>query len=96
VEAVNRAGIPLAEVTMTVPNALEVIYEMSQSLPEMVIGAGTVLDAETARRSLDAGARFLTSPGFVPEVLEFAVKNDIVVFPGALTPTEVIAAWATG
>jgi 2-dehydro-3-deoxyphosphogluconate aldolase/(4S)-4-hydroxy-2-oxoglutarate aldolase len=96
VEAVNRAGIPVAEVTMTVPNALDVIFEMSQSLPEMVIGAGTVLDAETARRSLDAGARFLTSPGFVPEVVEFAARNDIVVFPGALTPTEVITAWKAG
>jgi 2-dehydro-3-deoxyphosphogluconate aldolase/(4S)-4-hydroxy-2-oxoglutarate aldolase len=62
----------------------------------MLIGAGTVLDAETARRCVDAGAQFLTSPGFVPEVVEFAVKNGIVVFPGALTPTEVITAWKAG
>ena len=62
----------------------------------MVIGAGTVLDTETARRCLDAGARFLTSPGVVPDVVEFALKNEVVVFPGALTPSEVIAAWKSG
>jgi 2-dehydro-3-deoxyphosphogluconate aldolase/(4S)-4-hydroxy-2-oxoglutarate aldolase len=95
-EAVHRAGIPIAEVTMTVPHALDVIREMTKSLPDMVIGAGTVLDVETARRCLDAGARFLTSPGFVPEVMAFAQKHDVVVFPGALTPTEVIAAWKGG
>lgn len=96
VEAVNSAGIPLAEITMTVPKACDVIAQMSRIFPDMVIGAGTILDTEMARRSLDAGARFLTSPGFVPEVVEFALKNDVVVFPGALTPTEVITAWKAG
>jgi 2-dehydro-3-deoxyphosphogluconate aldolase/(4S)-4-hydroxy-2-oxoglutarate aldolase len=96
VGAVYRAGIPLAEVTMTVPDAIDVIGEMTRTHPDMVIGAGTVLDTETARRCLDAGARFITSPGFVPEVVEFALKNDVVVFPGALTPSEVIAAWKAG
>ena len=95
-DALNRAGILLAEVTMTVPKACELIAQMSKILPDMVIGAGTVLDTETARRCLDAGARFITSPGFVPEVVEFALKNDVVVFPGALTPSEVIAAWKAG
>ena len=95
-EAVYRAGIPIAEVTMTVPKAVDVICQMAKLLPDMVIGAGTVLDAETARRCLDAGARFITSPGLVPEVVEFARKNDVVVFPGALTPSEVIAAWKAG
>jgi 2-dehydro-3-deoxyphosphogluconate aldolase/(4S)-4-hydroxy-2-oxoglutarate aldolase len=60
------------------------------------VGAGTVLDEETAKRCLDAGARFLTSPGLVPEVVDFALKNDVVIIPGALTPSEVIAAWKTG
>ncbi len=96
VEAVNRAGIPIAEVTMTVPNAIDVISHMAKSLPSMIIGAGTVLDKETAQRCLDAGAKFLTSPGLVVEVVEFAVKNEVVVFPGALTPTEVITAWKAG
>jgi 2-dehydro-3-deoxyphosphogluconate aldolase/(4S)-4-hydroxy-2-oxoglutarate aldolase len=62
----------------------------------MVVGAGTVLDTETAQRCLDAGARFLTSPGLVLEVVDFAVKRDLVVFPGVLTPTDVIAAWKAG
>lgn len=95
-EAVYRSGIPIAEITMTVPGATEVISQLSQSLPDLVVGGGTVLDAETARRCLDAGAKFLTSPGLVMEVVEFAVKNDVVVFPGALTPTEVITAWKAG
>ena len=95
-ESVNRAGIPIAEVTMTVPNAIDVISRAAKKLPEMIVGAGTVLDRETAQRCLDAGARFLTSPGLVMEVVEFAVKNDVVVFPGALTPTEVITAWKAG
>jgi 2-dehydro-3-deoxyphosphogluconate aldolase/(4S)-4-hydroxy-2-oxoglutarate aldolase len=95
-EAVYQAGIPVAEITNTVPDAAGVIYKLAKRFPDMVVGGGTVLDAETARRCLDAGAKFLTSPGLVPEVVEFARKNDVVVFPGALTPTEVIAAWKAG
>ena len=95
-EAVNRSGIPIAEITMTVPRALDVIAHLAKSLPEMVVGAGTVLDIETARRCLDAGAMFLTSTGLVPEVVEFALKNDIAVFPGAMTPTDLIAGWKMG
>lgn len=95
-EAVYRAGIPIAEITMTVPKAIEVISHLAKKLPDMVVGAGTVLDVETAQRCIDAGAKFLTSPGLIAKVVEFAVKKDIVVFPGALTPTEVIAAWTAG
>src|SRR5579862_9921223 len=95
-EAVYRAGIPIAEITMTVPNALEVITHLASKLPDMVLGAGTVLDTATAQRCIDAGAKFLTSPGLITKVVDFAVKKDIVVFPGALTPTEVITAWAAG
>lgn len=95
-EAVYRAGIPIAEITMTVPDAVEVIRQTLKKVPDMVVGAGTVLDTDAARRALDAGARFLTSPGFIPEVVEFALKHDVVVFPGALTPSEVIAAWKAG
>ena len=95
-EAVNRSGIPIAEITMTVPGALDVIAHLTKTLPDMVVGAGTVLDIETARRCLDAGAMFLTSTGLVPEVVEFALQNDLVVFPGAMTPTDVIAGWKMG
>jgi 2-dehydro-3-deoxyphosphogluconate aldolase/(4S)-4-hydroxy-2-oxoglutarate aldolase len=95
-EAVNRGGISIAEITMTVPEAMEVIADLTRNIPEMIVGAGTVLDIETAKRCLDAGAKFLTSPGLVLEVVEFAVKNDVIIFPGALTPTEVITAWNAG
>ena len=92
-ETVNDAGIPIAEITMTVPGAVEVIAQLAGQVSRFVVGAGTVLDAETAKRCLDAGACFLTGPGLVPEVVEFALKNDVVVIPGALTPSEIIAAW---
>ena len=95
-ETVNHGGIPIAEITMTVPEAIKVINGLTRSTPKMIVGAGTVLDIETAKRCLDAGAKFLTSPGLVLEVVEFAAKSDIVVFPGALTPTEVITAWKAG
>lgn len=95
-EEVYRAGIPVAEITLTIPNALNVISCLAKAFPNMVVGAGTVLDARTAHRCIDAGAKFLTSPGLVAEVVEFAVKKEVVVFPGALTPTEVIAAWNAG
>jgi len=95
-EALNRAGIPIAEITMTVPGALEVISELAMNLPEMIVGAGTVLDVETAQRCVDAGATFLTSTGLVPEVVEFARMKGVLVIPGALTPSEVIHAWKAG
>jgi 2-dehydro-3-deoxyphosphogluconate aldolase/(4S)-4-hydroxy-2-oxoglutarate aldolase len=90
------AGIPIAEITMTVPGAINVIGELAQKFPDMVVGAGTVLDTETAERCLDAGARFITSTGLVPEVIGTAHRRGVVVIPGALTPTEVISAWKAG
>lgn len=91
-----NAGIPLAEITMTVPGAVGVIQQLTKRFPGMVVGAGTVLDADTARACVDAGARFLTSTGLVPEVIEIALSNHIVAIPGALTPSEVITAWKAG
>lgn len=95
-EALQRSGIPIAEITMTVPHAIEVISQLAKSLPEMMVGAGTVLDVETAQRCVDAGANFLTSTGFLADVVEFARKKDVLVIPGALTPSEVIRAWKAG
>ncbi len=95
-ETVYSAGIPVAEITMTTPGALEVIDDLAKRYPEMAVGAGTVLDEDSARLCIDAGARFLTSPGFVPEVVAYANKLNVVVLPGALTPTEIIAAWKAG
>jgi 2-dehydro-3-deoxyphosphogluconate aldolase/(4S)-4-hydroxy-2-oxoglutarate aldolase len=95
-EAVSRGGIPIVEITMTVPGAIEVISHLLKRIPEMIVGAGSVLDVETARRCLDAGAQFLTTDGLDLGVVEFAVKQHVVVFPGTLTPTEVITAWKAG
>lgn len=96
VNAVADSGIPIAEVTMTIPGAVEVISELARSRPELIVGAGTILDIETARRCLDAGAKFLTSSGLDIQIVEFGVKNKVVVFPGALTPTEIMTAWKAG
>lgn len=95
-ETLFTAGIPVAEITMTVPGAIEVIGQLVQRFPRMAVGAGTVLDEEMARRCIDAGASFITSTGLVPEVVDIALKAQVVAIPGALTPTEVIAAWKTG
>ena len=95
-DMMTRGNIPVVEITMTVPGAIDVIAQIAKSHPELIVGGGTVLDAETAARCVDAGAKFLTSPGFVPDVVAFALKSEVVVFPGALTPTEVIAAWKAG
>ena len=96
-EAVCAGGVPIVEVTMTVPGAVEVIAELSKSMGrEVMIGAGTVLDAENARRCLDAGAQFIVSPGFDLETVKLAQREGIMVMPGALTPTEVITAWKAG
>ena len=95
-ETVYSAGIPVVEITLTTPGALDVIDDIAKRYPDMAVGAGTVLDKESAQSCIEAGARFLTSPGFVPEVVAFANTANIVVLPGALTPTEVIAAWKAG
>lgn len=95
-EALVRGGIPVAEITMTVPGGIEVISHLAKHLPGLVVGAGTVLDADLARRCIDAGAKFLTSPGLVLDVVETAARLGVVVFPGALTAGEVIAAWKAG
>lgn len=91
-EAVSRGGIPIVELTMTVPKATELIAHLVKKHPDLVVGAGTVLDVATARACLDAGAHFLTSPGLDLEIVEFAVKQSIIVIPGVLTPSEVMAA----
>jgi 2-dehydro-3-deoxyphosphogluconate aldolase/(4S)-4-hydroxy-2-oxoglutarate aldolase len=95
-EIIYRSGIPVIEITMTVPGAIDVIAHVAKTLPDMVVGAGTVLDTETAQRCLDAGAKFITSTGLVMDVVEFTVKSGITVMPGAMTPSEVIAAWKAG
>ncbi len=95
-ESVASGGIPIVELTMTVPGAIDVISHLVRSAPQLIVGAGTVWDTETARRCLDAGARFLTSTGLDLQTVEFAHQQNVVIFPGALTPTEVMMAWKAG
>jgi 2-dehydro-3-deoxyphosphogluconate aldolase/(4S)-4-hydroxy-2-oxoglutarate aldolase len=95
-EAVSRGGLPIVELTMTVPNATELIARLIKKHPHMVVGAGTVLDLETARACLAAGARFITSPGLDLEIVQFAAGAGVTVMPGALTPSEIIAAVKAG
>jgi 2-dehydro-3-deoxyphosphogluconate aldolase/(4S)-4-hydroxy-2-oxoglutarate aldolase len=92
-DAVACGGIPIVEMAMTVQGAADVISQLARKKPEMIVGAGSVLDVEMARVCVGAGATFLTSEGFDAEVVEFAGKEGVVVLPGALTPTEVITAW---
>lgn len=94
-EALNSAGIPVAEINMTSPAAMDVITDVARDFPDMIIGADLV-DLESAHRCVDAGAKFLTSPGLVPGLIEFALTHDVLTFPGVLTPSEVIAAWKAG
>ena len=95
-ESVCAAGIPIVEITMTVPGAVDVIHELVQENTGIIVGAGNVLYLDTARRCLDAGAAFLTTAGLDPDIVNLASGRDVVVFPGALTPTEVHSAWKTG
>ena len=95
-EAVSRGGIPIVEVTLTVPNAHKAISHLVQNAPEVIVGAGGVPDVETARQCLDAGAKFLASDGLDPELVTFAVKEGVVMIPGTLTPSEVLRAWKMG
>jgi 2-dehydro-3-deoxyphosphogluconate aldolase/(4S)-4-hydroxy-2-oxoglutarate aldolase len=97
VEAILRAGISVAEITMTVPNALDAMATVAKRFAgKVLLGAGTVTDAETARRAVDAGALFVVTPCLVPEVIEAAHRADVAVLPGALTPGEIFEAFRLG
>lgn len=96
VETVALGGIPIVELTLTVPGVFAVISKIRKEHPGMVVGAGTVLDLNAAKRCLDAGAMFVTSPGLVIEVVDFSVASGVVAMPGALTPSEVQRALRSG
>ncbi len=97
VEAIYNGGIRAAEITMTVPGAIRALEKVADALGDkIVLGAGTVLDAETARIAMLAGAEFFVSPGLKLATIEMAKRYSKVVMPGALTPTEVLTAWEAG
>ena len=95
-ETIFKGGIPVVEITMTTPAGVDVIAQLIREHPGTIVGAGTVLDVDTARACLGAGAHFLTNTGLDPELVEFAHKNDIPMIPGALTPSEVMMAKKSG
>lgn len=95
--AIEAGGISVLEVTMTVPGALEVIRRLVQDAGDRIlIGAGTVLDSETARACMLAGASFIVSPALNLKTIEICQRYGVAVFPGALTPTEIVTAWQAG
>jgi 2-dehydro-3-deoxyphosphogluconate aldolase/(4S)-4-hydroxy-2-oxoglutarate aldolase len=95
--AIQAGGVPILEITMTVPGAIEVISALSARLgAEALIGAGTVIDADTAEKCIQAGAQFVVSPSLNLKVIELCQRYSISVCPGALTPTEVVSAWQAG
>ena len=97
VEAICAGGIPILEITLTVPGAINIIAELTRRLGDQaLIGAGTVLDADSARACVDAGAKFVVSPSLDVATIETCNTLDVPVFPGALTPTEVVTAWKAG
>jgi 2-dehydro-3-deoxyphosphogluconate aldolase / (4S)-4-hydroxy-2-oxoglutarate aldolase len=97
VEALVEAGLIVAEITMTVPRAIDTIASVARHFGDKVlVGAGTVTDADTARRAVDAGAEFIVTPCLVPEVIDAARRAEVAVLPGALTPTEVLQAFRLG
>lgn len=95
-KTIARAGIPILEVDMNFPGAMGIVSHLAKHAPEVIVGAGSVLNAGVASRCWAEGARFFTCDGLLPDVLDFAAKQNVLVIPGALTPTEVIAAWNAG
>lgn len=95
--AILKGGIPVLEVTMTVPGAVQMIRELTREVgSEALIGAGTVLDAKTAQQCMEAGAQFIVSPALDLGTISYCRERGIAIMPGALTPTEIVSAWSAG
>ena len=95
-KALHAGGLSCLEITMTTPGALRAIEEAREELPDVLMGAGTVLDAPTARQAILAGAQFLVTPTVALDVIEMANRYGVPVIPGAMTPTEILTAWEAG
>jgi 2-dehydro-3-deoxyphosphogluconate aldolase/(4S)-4-hydroxy-2-oxoglutarate aldolase len=94
--AIAAGGVTVLEVTMTVPGAIRVMRRLAEERPDILIGAGTVLDAETARMCILEGAQFVVSPALKIPTIEMCHRYGVAVLPGALTPTEIVTAWEAG
>lgn len=95
-KALCEGGLPCAEVTFRTAAAEESIRQMTEAYPEMLVGAGTVLTTEQVDRAVAAGAKFIVSPGFDPEIVDYCLKKEIPVFPGCITPSEIAQAVKRG
>lgn len=95
-EALIKGGLPCAEVTFRTEAAQESIWIMKESYPEMLVGAGTVLTTAQADAAVEAGAEFIVTPGFDPEIVDYCIEKGIPVFPGCITPSEVAQAVKRG
>lgn len=95
-EAIAAGGVTVLEITMTVPGAMQVMRKLAETRPDILIGAGTVLDPETARMCILEGAQFVVSPAINVKTIEMCHRYSIAVLPGGLTPTEVVTAWQAG
>ena len=96
IAAIQAGGLSVLEITMTVPGAVELIREVTRRASGALVGAGTVLDPETARACIDAGARFVVSPALDVSTIAACREAGVAVLPGALTPTEIVTAWKAG
>jgi len=97
IDALAAGGVKALEVTMTVPRAIELIGEIAPTLPpDFVIGAGTVVDPDTAHAAILAGARFIVGPVLRPAVIDVCHRYDVAVMPGCFSPTEILTAWEAG
>ncbi|HQZ81884.1 MAG TPA: bifunctional 4-hydroxy-2-oxoglutarate aldolase/2-dehydro-3-deoxy-phosphogluconate aldolase [Pyrinomonadaceae bacterium] len=96
IDAICEGGIDTIEVTMTIPNAAELIETLTREMPTVLFGAGTVLSADDAKRCINAGAKFIISPATDVDTIRSCNADETVVMPGALTPTEIVAAIAAG
>lgn len=94
--ALDEAGIPILEISVNTPGAVDVLSYVAQHAPDIIVGAGSVRNVAMAQECLRSGARFLTSDGLLLPVVEFAAQENAPVFPGAFTPTEILAAWNAG
>jgi 2-dehydro-3-deoxyphosphogluconate aldolase / (4S)-4-hydroxy-2-oxoglutarate aldolase len=96
IAAIQKGGVSVLEITMTVPGAIELIRDVARRATDALVGAGTVLDPESARACIDAGARFVVSPALNLDTIAACREAGVAVLPGALTPNEVLTAWNAG